>query len=61
MNNHALLEKSIVRLEAQLQNWRTLDTDLPPLLREAVAESVIRRFRVCYKSWKGWTLLLEGE
>ena len=48
MNNHALLEKSIVRLKAQLQNWRTLDTDLPPLLREAVAESVIRRFRVCY-------------
>jgi nucleotidyltransferase substrate binding protein (TIGR01987 family) len=48
MINHVILEKTIAHLEAQLQNWRTLDTDLPPLLREAVAESVIKRFEVCY-------------
>lgn len=41
------------RLELQYANHRTLDPQLPPLLREAVAESVIQRFETCYDSlWK---------
>jgi nucleotidyltransferase substrate binding protein (TIGR01987 family) len=47
------LRKSLVHLEAQLRNWRTLDAGLPALLQEAVAESVIQRFEVCYDClWK---------
>ena len=53
MIDYAHLRKSIAHLEAQLQNWRTLDAGLPVLLQEAVAESVIQRFEVCYDClWK---------
>jgi nucleotidyltransferase substrate binding protein (TIGR01987 family) len=53
MIDYANLRKSIAHLEAQLQNWRTLDADLPTLMQEAVAESVIQRFEVCYDClWK---------
>ena len=41
------------RLEEQYENYRELDAALPPLLREAVAESVIQRFETCYDClWK---------
>ena len=44
---------SLKRLEEQHENYRTLDTSLPDLLQEAVAESVIQRFETCYDClWK---------
>ena len=44
---------SLKRLEEQYANYRRLDTTLPRLYEEAVAESVIRRFNICYDClWK---------
>ena len=44
---------SLKRLEEQYENYRKPDAVLPELLREAVAESVNRRFRICYDClWK---------
>ena len=44
---------SLKRLEEQEENYRTLDTSLPDLIQEAVAESVIQRFETCYDClWK---------
>lgn len=40
-------------LKAQFDNHITLDESQPKLIREAVAESVIQRFEVCYDClWK---------
>jgi nucleotidyltransferase substrate binding protein (TIGR01987 family) len=53
MIDYTKLQKSIAHLDAQFENWQTLDKTLPPLLQEAVAESVIQRFEVCYDcTWK---------
>ncbi|GHT96576.1 nucleotidyltransferase [Betaproteobacteria bacterium] len=53
MIDYTKLQKSIAHLSAQFHNWQTLDETLPPLLQEAVAESVIQRFEVCYDcTWK---------
>ncbi len=44
---------SLKHLEAQHENYKTLDTSLPSLIQEAVAESVIQRFETCYDTlWK---------
>ncbi|MCY3822873.1 MAG: nucleotidyltransferase substrate binding protein [Nitrospinae bacterium] len=44
---------SLKRLEEQYENHNELDEALPQLLREAVAESVIQRFKTCYDClWK---------
>jgi len=41
------------RLEEQHENHLGLDPELPALVRDAVAESVIQRFEVCYDClWK---------
>lgn len=41
------------RLEEQHENYRQLDSSLPDLIREAVAESVIQRFETCFDClWK---------
>lgn len=55
MIDYDKLEKSLKHLELQFQNYKTLDqrTDLGVLEKEAVVESVIQRFEVCYDSlWK---------
>lgn len=44
---------SLKRLEEQHENYRTLNSSLPYLIQEAVAESVIQRFETCYDClWK---------
>ena len=44
---------SLKRLEEQYENYRTLDASLPFLTQEAIAESVMRRFKACYDClWK---------
>ena len=46
-------QMSLKRLEAQYTNYQTPDTSLPELTQEAVAESVIQRFEICYDClWK---------
>ena len=45
--------RSLKNLEVQNANRHNLPLDLPQLLREAVDESVIQRFEVCYDiAWK---------
>ena len=46
-------KKALKNLELQFANYRTLDPALAGLMREAVEESVIQRFEVCYDClWK---------
>ena len=46
-------QKSLGRLEEQYENYREPDDSLPELTREAITESVIRRFKTCYDClWK---------
>ena len=45
--------KSLKNLKLQNDNRKSLPPGLPQLLREAVDESVIQRFEVCYDTlWK---------
>ena len=53
MVEHGSLRRSLKNLELQNDNRRNLPPELPQLLREAVDESVIQRFEVCYDVlWK---------
>ena len=55
--------RSLKNLELQTENRRNLPPELPRLLREAVDESVIQRFEVCYDVlWKSLRRhLIESE
>jgi nucleotidyltransferase substrate binding protein (TIGR01987 family) len=55
MIDYDKFEKSLKHLELQYNNYKTLDDrdDLGELEKEAIAESVIQRFEICYDSlWK---------
>jgi nucleotidyltransferase substrate binding protein (TIGR01987 family) len=53
MIDYGKSQKAIAHLKAQYDNWHTLDEAVPQLMQEAVAESVIQRFEVCYDClWK---------
>jgi nucleotidyltransferase substrate binding protein (TIGR01987 family) len=55
MIDYTKYQKSLEHLEAQFTNYRQLDIRdaLLPIDREAVVESVIQRFEVCYDClWK---------
>ena len=55
MIDYDKLEKSLKHLEAQLWNFRSVTerAELKDIDREAIAESVIQRFEVCYDClWK---------
>ena len=53
MIDYDKFQKSLKRLERQYANYRNPDASLSGLNREAVAESVIRRFETCYEClWK---------
>ena len=46
-------QKSLKNLETQFENYKTLDDNLPKIIQEAVAESVIQRFEICWDClWK---------
>ncbi|MBF0296689.1 MAG: nucleotidyltransferase substrate binding protein [Magnetococcales bacterium] len=56
MMDHEKLGKSLRHLQRQLANLATVSarTELTELDREAIAESVIQRFAICYDTlWKG--------
>ena len=45
--------QSLKHLELQFNNYDTLDSTFPVLIKEAVSESVIQRFETCYDCmWK---------
>jgi len=55
MIDYSKFEKSLKHLEAQLQNFHGLAQrpDLHDIDKEAIAESVIQRFEICYDClWK---------
>ena len=55
MIDYSKFEKSLKHLEAQLRNFQSLAQrpDLNDIDREAIAESVIQRFEICYDClWK---------
>ena len=53
MISYEKFELSLKRLEEQHENYQMLDTSLSELNQEAVAESVIQRFEICYDClWK---------
>jgi len=55
-------QKALKHLEAQYENYRTLDESQPEIIQEAVVESVIQRFEVCWDClWKVLKRYLEEE
>ena len=51
--DYSKFRKSLERLQEQHENYRETHADLPILMREAIAESVIQRFETCYDCmWK---------
>lgn len=64
MIDYSRLIKSLKHLEAQYNNFLTLDsrTDLGTLEKEAIKESVIQRFEICYDTlWKTLKRYLNEE
>jgi nucleotidyltransferase substrate binding protein (TIGR01987 family) len=56
------LQKALKHLEAQYENYRTLDESQPEIMQEAVVESVMQRFEVCWDClWKVLKRYLEEE
>ncbi len=62
MIQYDIFQKALKHLELQYESYKVKDTELPELMQEAVAESVIRRFKTCYDfMWKVLKrYLLEG-
>lgn len=53
MIDYSHFRMSFMHLELQFENYLSLDSVLPVLTQEAVAESVIQRFETCYDCmWK---------
>ena len=53
MIEYSNFQRALKKLEAQFENYKTLDDNLPKIIREAVAESVIQRFGICWDClWK---------
>ena len=48
MPDYGSFRRSLKNLELQNDNRKSSPSDLPQLMREAVDESVIQRFEVCY-------------
>ena len=55
-------QKALKRLKIQVENYQTLDENLPELIQEAIAESAIQRFQTCWDClWKVLKRYLEEE
>ena len=53
MIDYGNFSKALKNLELQYDNYKNLDDELPELMKEAVSESVIQRFEICYDTmWK---------
>ncbi len=62
MIDYGKFESALKHLQAQFENYQTLDPSLPDLIQEAVSESVIQRFETCWDClWKVLKRYLEEE
>ena len=62
MIDYGNYSKSLKNLELQYDNYKNLDEELPELMKEAVSESVIQRFEICYDClWKDLKRYLTEE
>lgn len=62
MINYEKFQLPLQKLQAQYQNFEHLDPGLSDLNKEAVAESVIQRFKTCYDClWKVLKRYLQEE
>jgi len=62
MIDYDKFKMSLKHLEVQFENYRTLGDDQPELIQEAVAESVVQRFEICWDClWKLLKRYLEEE
>ena len=62
MVDYGNFSSALKNLELQYENYLNLDEALPQLTKEAVAESVVQRFEICYEtSWKTLRRYLEEE
>lgn len=62
MIGYIRLRDSIDSLDAQFENFKTLDSSQPQLIQEAVFESVVRRFNVCFDClWRNLRIYLIKE
>ena len=53
MIDYSKFQMSLMRLEAQYENYRNLDPSMPDFVQEAMAESIIHRFETCHDClWK---------
>ena len=53
MIDYGKFQQSLRRLEEQNETYQQPNTGLPSNIRDAIAESVIRRFGICYdRMWK---------
>ena len=53
MIDYENFSKALKNLELQYDNYKNLDDELPEIMKEAVSESVIQRFEICYDTmWK---------
>lgn len=60
MTSYDRLRLTLMRLQDQHEHYRQLDPSLPAITHEAVMESVIRRFGMCYEClWRSlkWHLI----
>lgn len=60
MTGHERFRLTLTRLQEQHEHYRRLDPSLPAITQEAVVESVIRRFAMCYEClWRSlkWHLI----
>lgn len=62
MIDYTKFSKSLKHLEKQFINYTQLDTTLSQITQEAVAESCIQRFEICYDClWKVLKKYIEEE
>ena len=62
MIDYGNFSNSLKNLELQYENYLNLDEELSQLMKEAVAESVVQRFEICYEtSWKTLRRYLQDE
>lgn len=62
MIDYEKIQKALKHLELQYHNYKNMDSEQPELIKEAVAESVIQRFEICYDClWKVLKRYLKEE
>ncbi|MFM7390241.1 MAG: nucleotidyltransferase substrate binding protein [Vampirovibrionales bacterium] len=62
MIDYTKFKDSLKHLELQLDNYQNIDSTLPTITKEAVRESLIQRFEVCYDTlWKALKRYLQEE